>query len=72
MTLADFVGIESDDTVISLGDYVDGCENHLLLADGYSKLAEIICEGSKAAPFAFKAVANDRPGMFNSERSIPL
>ncbi len=26
----------------TLGDYVDQCENHLLLANGYSKLAEII------------------------------
>ncbi|HEV2693430.1 MAG TPA: hypothetical protein VG347_11090, partial [Verrucomicrobiae bacterium] len=27
----------------TLGDYVDACENHLLLANGYSKLAEIVC-----------------------------
>ncbi|HSY17931.1 MAG TPA: phage terminase large subunit family protein [Candidatus Acidoferrales bacterium] len=27
----------------SLGDYVDGCENHLLLANGYAKLAEVVC-----------------------------
>jgi len=33
----------------SLGDYVDGCENHLLLADGYSKLAEIVCGQSAPA-----------------------
>jgi len=26
----------------SLGDYVDACENHLLLANGYAKLAEIV------------------------------
>jgi len=25
----------------SLGDYADGCENHLLLADAYSGLAEL-------------------------------
>jgi hypothetical protein len=31
----------------SLGDYVDGCENHLLLANGYAKLAEIVC-GNRA------------------------
>lgn len=43
----------------SLGDYVDGCENHLLLADGYSKLAEIICAGSKAAPFQFQSIARN-------------
>ena len=34
---------EADGT---LGDYVDQCENHFMLADGYSKLAEIVC-GSK-------------------------
>lgn len=56
----------------SLGDYVDGCENHLLLADGYSKLAEIICAGSKAAPFAFKAVAQERPNMWTHDRRITL
>ncbi|KAF0176450.1 MAG: hypothetical protein FD161_2989 [Limisphaerales bacterium] len=44
----------------SLGDYVDGCENHFLLADGYSKLAEIICAGSKPGPFAHERVAIDR------------
>jgi len=27
----------------SLGDYVAGCENHFLLADGYSALAAIVC-----------------------------
>jgi hypothetical protein len=56
----------------TLGEYVDQCENHLLLADGYSKLAEIIVAASKAAPFAFKAIATTRPGMWSSERSITL
>jgi hypothetical protein len=32
----------------SLGEYVDACENHLLLADGYSKLAELICAATQA------------------------
>lgn len=27
----------------SLGDYVDACENHFMLANAYSKLAEVIC-----------------------------
>jgi hypothetical protein len=27
----------------ALGDYVDGCENHLLLADAYSALAAVVC-----------------------------
>jgi len=31
---------EADGT---MGEYVDQCENHFLLADGYSKLAEIVC-----------------------------
>ena len=35
----------------SLGEYVDGCENHLLLADGYSAIAELECAGNrKEAP----------------------
>lgn len=41
----------------SLGDYVDDCENHFLLADGYSKLAEVICGGNKAAKFAYQKVS---------------
>jgi hypothetical protein len=36
---------EADGT---LGDYVDACENHLLLANGYSKLSELICGGDQA------------------------
>jgi hypothetical protein len=27
----------------TMGEYVDACENHLLLADGYSKLAQLVC-----------------------------
>ena len=27
----------------ALGDYVDGCENHFLLADAYSALAAVVC-----------------------------
>lgn len=40
----------------TLGDYVDACENHFLLSDGYSKLAEIICIGNQAGPFAWEKV----------------
>jgi hypothetical protein len=40
----------------TLGDYVDGCENHLLLADGYSKLAEIVCTGSPAGKFSYAPI----------------
>lgn len=30
-----------------LGDYLDGIENHLLLADGYSAMAELVATGSQ-------------------------
>jgi hypothetical protein len=42
-------GKEKDGT---LGDYVDQCANHLLLADGYSILAEMECGDSRVAPVA--------------------
>lgn len=54
------------------GDYVDGCENHFLLADAYSGLAEL--EGGTAnrpAPPAYRSVnpsatrsVDARPGRF--------
>ncbi len=47
----------------SLGDYVDGCENHFLLADGYSKLAEILCADSRPVKFAYEKVAMKGRGM---------
>ena len=47
-----------------LGDYLDGIENHLLLADGYSALAETIGGTAKAAPFAYERVERrDRAGL---------
>jgi hypothetical protein len=55
-----------------LGDYVDKCENHYLLADGYSGLAETVASTSKVAPFAFKPVATERPGLFDSGIRITL
>jgi hypothetical protein len=36
------VGSEREEDNGQLGDYVDACENHLLLADGYSGLAELV------------------------------
>ncbi len=39
-----------------LGDFLDGIENHLLLADGYSALAETIGGTAKAAPFRYARV----------------
>ena len=35
-------------------DYVDGVENHFLLANGYSGLAEAVCTINKAQPFAYE------------------
>ena len=40
----------------TLGDYVDGCENHFMLANGYSKVAEIICAGSRPGKFAYAKI----------------
>jgi hypothetical protein len=40
----------------ALDDYVDGCENHFLLADGYSKLAEIISLTARGPRFAYERV----------------
>jgi hypothetical protein len=46
-------GKEKDDTA---GDYVDQCANHLLLADGYSALAENECAGRMVARFEFDLI----------------
>lgn len=53
------VGSELDDK----GDYVDGCENHLLLANAYSALAEQI-GGSRhvAAPVAYEPIPRPEDG----------
>jgi len=56
----------------SIGDYVDECENHFMLADGYSKLAEIVCAGSKAQPFAFQSVQASRSGAGMSRGGVPI
>ncbi len=50
-------------------DYVDGCENHLLLADAYSGLSEMIGGHQVKGGFTF----TPRPGgrrSFNPERSV--
>lgn len=39
-----------------LGDYKAQIVNHLLLANAYSALAEIVAEGGKLGPFAYQAV----------------
>ncbi len=38
------------------GNFVDECENHLLLANGYSALAELMSAGRKSADFDYDAV----------------
>jgi hypothetical protein len=44
-----------------LGDYVDQCDNHLLLADGYSRLAEQHAgSASAASPFRYEGVNTGR------------
>ena len=52
-------GSDKDDK----GDFVDGCENHLLLADGYSALAELIGAAKReaAATGGYEAVESMRP-----------
>lgn len=60
---------EADGT---MGEYVDQAENHFLLADGYSKLAEIVCIGSKPVKFAYKSIAARRPGIGLGRGSFPL
>jgi hypothetical protein len=43
-----------------LGDYLDGIENHLLLAAGYSALAETVAGVSRPAKFGFETVLAPR------------
>ena len=59
----------------SPGDYVDGCENHLLLADGYSALAAVVCGGdqNRAAPppiFLFEHTRRSQVILGREDRSI--
>ena len=39
-----------------VGDYIDGIDNHFLLANAYSALAETIGGTAKAAPFSYQGV----------------
>lgn len=53
------VGSERDDK----GDYVDGCDNHLLLANAYSSLAEQIGSSARPpAPVDYEPVSPDEDG----------
>lgn len=53
------VGSEKDEK----DEYVDGCENHLLLANGYSALAEIIGGAARRyGPFAYQSIMPRRGG----------
>jgi hypothetical protein len=47
-----------------LGDYLDAIENHFLLADGYSALAETVAVVSRRQPFAHEAVVEGRGSGF--------
>lgn len=47
---------EKDAKTGELGDYVDKCDNHLLLANAYSGLAENQGATNRSAPFAYKPV----------------
>jgi hypothetical protein len=45
-----------------LGDYVDACDNHFLLADAYSALAETVCIGNRHSGGAITDVRGWRMG----------
>jgi hypothetical protein len=53
-------------------DWVDKVENHLGLAKVYARLASTVATATKVRPFAFKAVASERPGLFGQDRRIAL
>ncbi len=53
---------EKDPKTGELGDYMDGIDNHFLLANGYSGLAETIGGTAKAAPFQYESI--ERKGSF--------
>jgi hypothetical protein len=57
-----------DERTGELGDYCDGIENHLLLADTYAALAELVGgESHRVAPFRYQPV---QPGRRNPRRAI--
>lgn len=45
----------------NMGDYADACENHFLLANAYSGLAELEGGRSQAAPFGYRPVELGEP-----------
>ncbi len=48
-----------DEKTAEIGDYLDGIENHFLLANAYSGLAETIGGTAVAAPFHYERVVDD-------------
>lgn len=68
------VGSEREDKNGELGDYVDKCENHLLLAGAYARLAESI-GGSEATgvPFGCSIVGSrNRDGQPSTPQTDPF
>lgn len=60
-------GSEKDEA----GQFVDECENHLLLANGYSALAELVAgHGPVKAAFAYQAVERLRPEFRRKGRGL--
>jgi hypothetical protein len=59
-----------DEKTGQLGEYVDGIDNHFLLANGYSALAETIGGTAKAAKFAYERV--ERHGTRSAFGSEPI
>lgn len=57
-----------DDKTGEVGDYVDQVDNHLLLANGYSGLAETIGGTSQAGPLAFERVKRKGAGLGSRDR----
>ncbi|MGB0993963.1 MAG: hypothetical protein ACPG32_16025, partial [Akkermansiaceae bacterium] len=57
-------GSQREDNDGEAGEYVDKCENHLLLADGYSALAEMIAVGESAVPFGYQPLPDVNPRNF--------
>lgn len=58
-----------DEKTGELGEYIDGVDNHLLFANGYSALAETIGGVAKAAPMATERIER-RGDVANASREI--
>lgn len=50
------VGSEREEKAGELGDYVDQCENHLILADAYSRLAETVGGNARETTPAYQSI----------------